>query len=456
MLSNNDHFSSTALFQKIETIANTKGAKAKAELVAAFTPPERAILQKALDPRISYYITAPALPATSGDDEWGVDEYHLLELLSSRKLSGNEAIERVTHHLRELNRESGELLRRVLNKDLRAGLGAGTVNKAFPGLIFDPPYMRCSLPKDSSISKWDWTEGMISQLKANGSFARVDVNNDDVVIATRAGNEYPLEHLKALREDVVWTFGRDSVQVHGEMLVWKDGEMLPRAEGNGILNSIAQGGHMPDGCSVRLQVWDVIPLAAAVPGGRYDETYSERFRRLKEFVRESSPKLISIIPHRVVYSYAQAMEHYKEMLALGLEGTVVKHHSTGWRDGDSKDQVKFKLEVDVDLKIVGFREGEVGKRTEHTFGSVLCQTSDGLMEVAVSGFKRDLELWIHEHREEVLGTIMCVRANEVSKPTEGNPMYSLYHPRCVELRKDKREADSLQRVLDQFAAAVAA
>ena len=122
---------------------------------------------------------------------------------------------------------------------------------------------------------------------------------------------------------------------------------------------------------------------------------------------------------------------------------------------DSKDQVKFKLEVDVDLKIVGFRDGTDGKRTAATFGSVICQTSDGLLEVAVSGFKREMELYLHENRDSVMHKIMCVKANEVSKPSESNELHSLFHPRFVELRDDKYEADTLQDVIDQFEAACA-
>ncbi len=104
---------------------------------------------------------------------------------------------------------------------------------------------------------------------------------------------------------------------------------------------------------------------------------------------------------------------------------------------------------------MGFREGTPGKRTADTFGSVICRTSDDLLEVAVSGFKRDLEKYLNENRDSALHMIMAVRANEVSKPTDSNPLHSLYHPRVVELRKDKDTADTLQQVIDQFEAATA-
>lgn len=232
--------------------------------------------------------------------------------------------------------------------------------------------------------------------------------------------------------------------------------MLPRSEGNGMLNSMMQGGGMDANCDVRYDVWDQIPLHLAVPKGKVTEPYRLRLAGLQRQVLEGGRSRITLIEGRIVYSQEEALDHYRGILARGLEGTVLKHPNASWADNTSKDQVKFKLEVDVDLKIVGFNPGTPGKRTADTFGSVRCQTSDGLLEVDVAGFNREIEAYLHENREWVLNTIMCVRANEVSPPCETNPLHALYHPRFVELRKDKAEADSLHDVLDQFEAAVSA
>lgn len=446
------------LIEKLDAIAATKAKGEKLDIVRTFTGPERLIIQRALDPTVTYFIAKLApLDTAHGTSGWGPEEDELLTKLATRQLTGDAALETVRFHMMELNPKDAELLRRVIIKDLRAGIGANTVNTAFPGLIPEFAYMRCSLPKDSNMKKWDWTQGMCSQLKANGMFARIAVEAGRVLITTRQGNTFPVNAsaLAALRADAEWALG-DNTETHGELTVWRSGECLPRSQGNGMLNSVMEGGEMDEGCEVRFDAWDQIPLIAAVPNGKFEKPYAQRLAELTVRLQESAVRTIMLIEHRWVSSYAEALAHYKEILARKLEGTVVKHHSAIWRDGDSKDQVKFKLEVDVDLKIVGFNPGTPGTRTEATFGSVICRTADDQLEVSVAGFKRDMEQYLHENRDSVLGKIMCVRANEVSPPCDTNELHSLYHPRVVELRKDKDKADTLQRVLDQFEAAIAA
>lgn len=443
------------LLNTLNTLAATPGKKDKQGIVAAFDDVERRIVKLALDPTINFYIAKLEAPTTTGSEQWGDAEFQLLDKLSSREITGHEALRQVGYSLRELTPESGELLRRVILRDLKCGVGTTIVNTAFPGLVPDFAYMRCSLPKDSSMAKWDWSEGVFSQLKANGSFARIDVEGGRALITTRQGNTYPAGALAALEDAAVDTFD-DNTQSHGELTVWHNGVLLQRSVGNGILNSLLMGdGEIPADHEVRYDAWDQIPLANAVPKGKVETAYEDRLAYLIEQVENSKPALIEVIECRLVYSYAEAMVHYREVLKRKLEGTVLKHRKAIWKDGDSKDQVKLKLEVDVDLEIVGFKPGEPGKRTEHTFGSLICRTTDGLLEVSVSGFKRDMEQYLHENRDSVMHKIVCVRANEVSAPSESNELHSLYHPRFVELRKDKDTADTLQRVIDQFEAATA-
>lgn len=441
---------------KLTTLAATPGKKDKLAIVQTFTPFEQDLAKRALDPTVSYYIAKiDTPPAGDAAEEWAVEEFMLLDQLSSRQLTGKEAVDALGFHLADITPSASELLRRVVLKDLKCGVGVSIVNAAFPGLVPDFAYMRCSLPKDSSIDKWDWSQGIFCQLKADGMFARVAVGNDGkVLITTRQGNTFPDNAVVDVCEGArrVLLAGTET---HGELTVWVDNVLQPRTTGNGMLNSVMQGGDLPSGAEVRFDAWDQIPLSEAVVKGKYSIPYTQRYAKLEDQINSTADRCVKLIEGSVVYSRAEAMTAYKAVLARGLEGVILKHPQTIWRDGDSKDQVKFKLEVDVDLKIVGFRAGEVGKRTEHTFGSVLCQTIDGQLEVAVSGFKRDMEQYLHENRDSVLGRIMCVRANDIAQPSPNNELHSLFHPRFVEVRSDKYEADTLQSVIDQFAAAVA-
>ncbi len=147
---------STELLAKLHLISLTTKKTEKLEIVKTFTQSEVDLVVMALDPRISYYIADFPLPARWGSRDWMQSEYDLLLDLSERRLTGNAALDAVKAAMEKLTPSAGELLKRVILKDLRAGIGASTVNKAFPGAVPEHCYMRCSLPKSSNMHKWDW------------------------------------------------------------------------------------------------------------------------------------------------------------------------------------------------------------------------------------------------------------------------------------------------------------
>lgn len=438
-----------------------KGAAARRqELIETFTQPEQSVTRAALDPTFTYYMAELPARVAGGGDNLEFDQLMAVLLnLSSRQLTGHAAEAVVSALYNRLHPDDAEVLNRVITKNLKAGIGASAVNKVFPGLVTEFPYMRCSLPKDVKLADWEWAEGIISQLKANGSFARVSVPaNGDGMVTTRQGNQYPpCAALSNLLEDAGWAAQGLPFEFHGELLVVGPVGVLPRSEGNGILNSLLSGGEMPAGHSIRMDVWDMIPLDQAVVGGKVDVPYGSRLANLIRCVEgTSAQRTMQVIEHKLVYSWAEARAHALHFMKQGLEGTVIKRRSAPWRDGDSRDQVKIKLEVDVDLRITGFNAGTTGTRTEHTFGSVQLESLCGKLKVSASGLKRDLELWLHENRDTAIGMVMAIRANEISPPCETNEDWSLYHPRVIELRRDKDKADTLERIQAQFESAISA
>jgi DNA ligase-1 len=167
---------------------------------------------------------------------------------------------------------------------------------------------------------------------------------------------------------------------------------------------------------------------------------------------------IALIPTKIVRSLSDALAHYRELLTSGKEGTVIKHPEAIWRDGTSKEQIKLKLEVDVDLKIVGIVSGSPGTKTEGRAGSFTCVTSCGQLQVNVAVKNERLRDRVDANPSDYIGRIIVVRANSILPPSESNEFHSLFLPRMAEgdYRVDKTEPDSLQRVRDQFESAVRA
>jgi ATP-dependent DNA ligase len=113
-----------------------------------------------------------------------------------------------------------------------------------------------------------------------------------------------------------------------------------------------------------------------------------------------------------------------------------------WEDKRSKDQVKFKAELECDLMIVGWEQG-TGKN-KNRLGALICESADGVIRVNVgSGFS-------DEQRDEftvdmVVGKVATVKYNARIQDKSGNAE-SLFLPTFIELREDKRIADESKRI----------
>lgn len=450
------------IFELIERIAATSSKNEKQALIAQHKDSYdfSLVLTMALDPLVTYGMKQ--LPERGSDTPDGamfdLRTWALLGRLRERSLTGSAAWQEVQQEMDSLNAQSAELLKRIIRKDLRAGFSAETVNKAIPGLIKDFPYMRCSLPAKSNMAKWDWSEGIISQEKADGMFANVDHEEGGLVrITSRQGSPFNIDALEDLADDIRRRL-KSGTQTHGELLVSENDQLLPREKGNGILNSLLKGGALEAEQRVDFFAWDQVPLAEVKPKGKYKTPYKERLRSLLEQVRPGSgdpmAQWVHVVPTRIVFSQADAFAHYREFLARGKEGTILKHPEAIWADNTSKDCVKLKLEVPVELQVFDFVEGN-GKY-QGTLGALRCESACGLLKVDVNGRTDAMRNEVWANREQWRGAIITVKANSIMTPSKDGDPHSLFLPVFLERRLDKGTADTLGQIQAQFEAAVAA
>ena len=371
-----------------------------------------------------------------------------LQYLADRTYTGQMGIDHLVSILESLSPDDATVITRVIQRDLKVGCSESTANKVWKNLIPEFSYMRCSLTKHVNLEKWNWKAGIYSQEKADAMFANVDVYGDgEVVVTSRAGSMFPQAELSSLISDVKMFLPRNT-RTHGELMVVNAlGVPYAREISNGMMNKILKGGKLENPRdSVRCVVWDQIPLHNALQGIDYKVGYDLRFNTLSSQV--SNDGTIRLIHTKIVHSYREAVEHYQEMIRAGKEGTVIKTRELPWKDGTSKEQIKMKMFADVDLRIIGFNPGN-GKN-EELFGSLQCETEDHLLEVGATGMSDELRAELWNNRAKVLGKIATVKANSIMKPTGNNTKYSLFLPNLVEIRDDKKIADTLQQVIDQF------
>jgi len=445
-----------------DTIVAMRNTSSKLDKIALLSKQkDNAFLQEYLrlvyEPRVNFYVKKidPKLrPQNEGEPSFHMN-MELLNALKAticvRKVTGGKAREMLSLLYNSLCEEwECDMLTWLIGRDVKAGFNAGTISKVWPVLLTDVPYMRCALPKDTDLAKWPWKDGVHSQMKCDGMFANVTHRRDgSVTIESRSGSPFPIE----MFGDVV-TEVRENVpkckQMHGELLMYDaDGKVMPRQISNGRFNSLLQGGELPkDGSRIVYVAWDIIPEVEARAKNKYRVKYFQRFHDLETYIVGRTGPALQLVEYKIVTSLAEAYEHYKELLAAGFEGSIIKRPDMIWEDTTSKGQIKLKLDVDVDLEIVSFTEGN-GKNAK-TFGSIQCKTSEGLMVVGVSGFSDEMRQEFSDDRANMIGKIMTVKSNCIMKPSKEGGQYSLFLPRFEELRLDKKVADSLERVIQQF------
>jgi DNA ligase-1 len=360
--------------------------------------------------------------------------------LVTRELTGNAAIEAMHDVLCGLAPENKDVVLKVLNRDLRINIGTTQINKVFPNLITKPIYMRCGLYNEKSASKINPVDAIV-QLKADGTYREFVVDaGGNVSALSRSGVTYDYHlHFELMS---TWPAGH----YFGELTVLaEDGSVMNRAEGNGLLNS----DDVPYD-RVVLDLWDYVTpdeYELVRQKKKCSIPYSQRLNKLHSILESNPTDNIKMIETHYVSSIKESLQHCSRWMTEGLEGAILKDANSVFRDGTNPQQLKLKLELDVEVRVVGFQEGTIGTVREKTFGALEFATDDGMIRGRCSGFTDKQLEDFNSRRSEIIGQIMTVECNDLSK-ARGNEHYALSHPRFIELRTDKTETDTLERVFE--------
>lgn len=417
------------------------------------------VLAAALNPYVNYYIRK--IPDyTPMKEGLGIGEFiDHLPALSTRKVTGNAAIQYLTDILSFLAADDAVIAERIIKKDLRCGVSDSITNKVWKNLIPTYPCLLAQPGDEKHLSKVVWPAG--SQLKSDGIRINFLCNNGDIVSRGRSGKEVPfhglLDKVFAKLEE---QYGGPCV-FDGELIVEdEDGSVMARAKGNGLLNKAIKGTITEDEAKkIRVQIWDVIPYDDFF-AGYCDQPYSERKQKLNaafdaiaktgedlfyDKLRGGQP-LVANMETRMVNTIEEAREHFLELRAQGFEGTILKNMKGLWEDKRSNDLVKMKAEEEADLEIIGWNKGAVGTKLENKMGSLICASSDRSIVVSISGFPDALRDEITDHIDAWIGRIVTVRYNERIK-SKTSKVESLFLPRFVCLREDKDVANSAAEII---------
>ena len=446
-----------------DEIAAEGGTNAKVAILTKYVDNEllKRVLYLANSKRVKFYIKQLPEYTTFGGDTISLeDALDKLSNISSRFVTGNEALNFLQEILSNLDADDAYILERIIDKDCKIGLGTTYMNKVFKGLIEDTPYMG-AVSFDEKKARKVFEKGAkgISQIKMDGRYCNAIVRNGEVEMESRQGEPTILTGAKFLKE---LTSFEDCV-LNGELTM--DG--VSRYESNGIIASLI------DICSKRdsrtdkenekkisnfedkhgsftgalekitYTVWDRLTIDEYFNKASKLK-YAERLAYLERLIEGANSSSVKIIESAIVHNYAQAMNHFQEVLAAGEEGTILKAWDGEWKDGKPTWQIKMKLEMDVDLRITGFNYGGKGTKNEFLISSFNAESSDGLVKTKPQGLKEDMMKFVTENQDKLLGTILQCKSCGLSSDSSGN--YSMLHPAFVMLRDDKDTCDSLESI----------
>lgn len=456
------------MYNIIELLEKTSSSNEKIEILKKYKDNElfKRILYYTYNPLFNYYTRHQIEEYRQYES---VDEgseiniellFPILDKFVNREITGHNSVDYLEDIGNDLFYHDRIILNRIIARDMRCGISAKTINKVFPNLIPEIPYMRCSLT--DKIDRI--TYPAIVQKKEDSIFVNVVYRNNDIKFYTRNGTEFDLV---ALKDELLNTFHvaeiDENIVLHGELLVGSESRKIA----SGLINSlikkeqtieslqtkiVEKRGNTHDKLvselakklaeydqtdkNLRIVLWDVVPYEKWTIG-EYKESYHERFKYLFTFESDH----VKVVEYEIVSNYDEALEFYRKQIANGYEGAVLKNFKMIWKNHTSTEQIKLKAERECELRVISIENGQ-GKY-EGKIGSLVCESSDKLLKVNVGSGLTDTDRDMSP--SAFVGKVISVKFNEVIQ-SDSKDTYSLFLPRFIEIRNDKDEADSLEHI----------
>lgn len=470
----------------LNTIAKTDSTNAKLDLLKVNQHNEtlKRVYRLTYHPQLQYGIKKiPDFVESKSDFENVLENAldFIENKLATRSITGNAAISSLSSILSTLSKSDAEVVCRIIKRDLECGASSTMANKVWKNLIPKQPQMLASAYSEKALK--DINYPAYAQLKADGArcFAEIrGVELDDVKLLSRAGNEY--HGLIDLKLELIELFKQvessypEGICVDGELVYIPEHKKLGldflmddkpsenvvamRSESNGIANkSLKKTITQIEAQSMSFQVWDLIPLNA-IYGNEKSSQYSVRFFELKDLVVKST-RLI-LIENTLVFNIEQAREIYKSYVEKGLEGIILKNRESVWENKRSKNLLKFKEEIMVDLRVV---DVQVHSKDSNKLGAIICESDDKKIRVKCgSGFSDTTQTkvngqWIDipfddldelnrtkiwKNKDALIGQIVEIKCNGWVTAEGRTSNVSLFLPIIQKIRYDKTETNTFE------------
>ncbi|WP_422932095.1 ATP-dependent DNA ligase [Singulisphaera sp. PoT] len=303
-------------------------------------------------------------------------------------------------------------------------------------------------PADDWQAEWKW-DGIRSQIVRRGGRSFVWSRGEELVT-----ERYP--ELEALADALP-----DGTVLDGEILPWKDGQVLPFASLQKRIGRKTVGKKLLEEIPVVMMAYDIVEDAGV---DLRDRPLSERRARLETLAEEVAGPGLCLSPRLAFDSWDSLATSRRTSRAMGVEGVMLKRRAAPYRVGRVRgDWWKWKVEpFAVDAVLISAQPGH-GKRgglyTDYTFGVwddgklvPFAKAYGGLTDAEI----RKVDAYVRANTLEKFGPVRSVKPELVFEigfeGIQASPRHksgvAVRFPRMLRWRTDKppEEADTLDRV----------
>ena len=414
----------------IDEMRSTSSATDKIAIITRSSAFIHKVLEATYNPYKQYHVTSKTCKKNSDKcyyDGGDLYPFELLDSLSARRFTGHEAITLVNGWVE--NNEYGELLYKIIDKDLDIRVGASTINKAAPGLI---PTFKVALAQEYK-GKCDWNDSWYASRKLDGvRCLAVTDTEGKCTLYSRMGKEFTtLNKIKY------------AIEATGVINYVFDGEIcLLDEDGNedfqGVMKELRRKDHQIK--NPTFMIFDMIHKTE-FDKGKSTDILSERLHTLRTWLgpRYKTKGTLRYLDQSVVTNETH-FNNWNQMASdNNWEGFMLRK-DTEYEGKRSKNLLKVKSFHDAEYEVLGFDvdQHEVvrdGKSVSMTMLSQVWIEHKGYLVKVGSGFTQEQRL---EYMDgSIVGKVITVQYFEETNNQEGG--ISLRFPTVKVIHGDKRE-----------------
>lgn len=361
----------------------------------------------------------------------------LARKLNNRTATGHAARDLIQFHMDIATQDQwNNWYRRILIKDLKCGVSEKTIN-AVAKKSKKPEYMvpvfSCMLAHDSANHEKKLTGEKLLDYKLDGVrvLAIYDADTDSVAMYSRNGKQF--HNFGHVEKEIVDTLASKFTE---SMVL--DGEMVSSS-----FQALMKQVHRKDNVEAtdaKFALFDVLTLK------EFKQSKSklgcwDRHQQLQDLLADAKTDSNIFVVDKVECDFDtdEGQKTFKEYNATaiekGFEGIMIKDRNAPYECKRSHYMLKAKPFIEVSLEVVATEEG-TGRNTGK-LGALICEgTDDGkFIKVNVgSGLTDDNRDEFWANKEKLIGQIVEVRADAITKNQDADNEWSLRFPRFLRFR----------------------